>query len=256
MPMRIASAILGCLLATSCATRVPDPLPSGFVRLSQHAPTIAQDIRYFGATNFIGRRIAGYLAAECIATRETGDALLLAQQDVARDGLTLVVFDCYRPARAVADFMQWTQTAGPVDPVWRPAVAKDRLVPDGYIAARSGHSRGSTVDLALARLVPSPGDAVPRESPCARYDADTLDFGTPFDCFDRASATAFEDISPAARVNRDRLVSAMTAAGFRNYAAEWWHFTLVAETNKTVFYDFPVTRRPIKAVRAQSTSSL
>lgn len=242
MPMRIASAFLGCLLATSCATRVPDPLPSGFVRLSQHVPTIVRDIRYFGTTNFIGRRIAGYLAAECIVTREAGDALALAQQDVARDGLTLVVFDCYRPARAVADFMQWTQTPGPADPVWRPNVAKDRLVPEGYIAARSGHSRGSTVDLALARREPSRDDSAPRQSPCARFDALTLDFGTPFDCFDPASATAFAAISPIARANRDRLVTAMAAAGFRNYAAEWWHFTLIDETNRTAFYDFPVTR--------------
>jgi zinc D-Ala-D-Ala dipeptidase len=239
--MRIASAILACALLTSCATRPPQPLPDGFVSLSQHAPSIRQDIRYYGATNFMGRRVAGYLGAECIVTRETGDALARAQQDVAGDGLTLVVFDCYRPARAVADFMAWTQTAGPADPVWRPNVAKDRLVPDGYIAARSGHSRGSTVDLALAKLIPSAQDKAPRVSPCARADTKTLDFGTPFDCFDPASATAYAGISPEARANRDRLVGAMQRAGFRNYAAEWWHFTLTAETNKTEFYDFPVT---------------
>jgi zinc D-Ala-D-Ala dipeptidase len=239
--MRIASAVLVSALLASCATRPPQPLPEGFVRLSQHVPSIRQDIRYYGTTNFMGRRIAGYFGAECIVTRETGDGLARAQQDVAVDGLTLVVFDCYRPARAVADFMAWTQAPGPADPVWRPNVAKDRLVPDGYIAARSGHSRGSTVDLALARLVPSPQDHALRTSPCARSDTQTLDFGTPFDCFDPASATASTAISPDARANRDRLVGAMQRAGFRNYTAEWWHFTLVAETNKTEFYDFPVT---------------
>jgi zinc D-Ala-D-Ala dipeptidase len=216
-------------------------LPEGFVHLSQNVPSIRQDMRYAGRVNFMRVKVVGYQASECIVTRATADALKVAQDVVAGDGLTLVMFDCYRPARAVAAFMQWTQTPGPADPVWRPNVAKDRLVPDGYIAARSGHSRGSTVDLGLARLIPTQADTAMRQSPCAREDSNTLDFGTPFDCFDPASATAFANISPVARSNRDKLVSAMAAAGFRNYAAEWWHFTLVNETNKTEIFDFPVT---------------
>jgi zinc D-Ala-D-Ala dipeptidase len=241
--MRIASALLATTLLVGCATAVPkSQLPDGFLRLSEVAPSIRQDMRYAGATNFIGRPINGYQAPVCILTVPAATALKQAQQALLIQGLTLVVFDCYRPARAVADFMQWTQTPGPADPVWRPNVAKDHLVPDGYIAARSGHSRGSTVDLAIARLVPLRDDRTPRQSPCARADMNTLDFGTPFDCFDPASATAFEAISPAARTNRDILLKAMTNAGFRNYAAEWWHFTLVNETNKTEFFDFPVTR--------------
>ena len=189
----------------------------------------------------MGRKVDGYQAGECIVTRDTAQALKKAQEVLARDGLTLVMFDCYRPARAVADFMAWTQISGPADPEWRPNVAKDRLVPDGYIAARSGHSRGSTVDVGLTRLGLVPLDTEPRTSPCARADMTTLDFGTPFDCFDPMSATAFAGISAIARANRDALQKVMTEAGFRNYAAEWWHFTLVAETNKTDIFDFPVT---------------
>jgi zinc D-Ala-D-Ala dipeptidase len=242
MPMRTASALASCILLIGCVS-IPDPalLPEGFVHLSQVAPTIRQDMRYAGPTNFMGRRVDGYMAAQCIVTRQTGEALGRAQAAFVSQGLTLIMFDCYRPARAVADFMRWTQTPGPADPVWRPNVSKDRLVPDGYIAARSGHSRGSTVDVGLARLTPTPVDTQQRQSPCARADTNTLDFGTPFDCFDPISATASAEISPAARTNRDLLVSTMTVAGFRNYAAEWWHFTLVDEANKSQIFDFPVT---------------
>ncbi len=243
--MRIAKAFAASVLAVGCASVPPSPpMPATFVHLSQVAPTIRQDMRYAGHTNFIGRRIAGYQAAQCIVTRETGQALKRTQEALAKEGLTLVVFDCYRPTRAVADFMQWAAKAGSADPVWRPNVAKDRLVPDGYIAERSGHSRGSTVDLAIARVNPSQSDRDARTSPCARADMNTLDFGTPFDCFDPASATAAADISSVARANRDILLKAMTEAGFRNYSAEWWHYTLVSETNKTEYYDFPVTPVP------------
>ena len=241
--MRIASALLAVTLLTACVTQPPATphLPDGFVHLSVLAPSIRQDMRYAGSTNFMGRKVDSYKAAECIVTRETAQALSLAQDAVRPKGLTLVMLDCYRPARAVADFMRWTQTPGPADPMWRPNVAKDRLVPDGYIAARSGHSRGSTVDVALARLNPLPSDTSARQSPCARADMTTLDFGTPFDCFDPASATAFPTLTPQARINRDILLDAMIKAGFRNYAAEWWHFTLVSERNKTEIFDFPVS---------------
>jgi zinc D-Ala-D-Ala dipeptidase len=246
MLMRIASILLASLVLTGCANWHPQtqPIPSDFIHLSQVAPTIRQKMRYAGTTNFMGRKVDGYQAGACIVTRDTAAGLMKAQEALNRQGFTLVMFDCYRPARAVADFMLWTQTPGPADPVWRPNVAKDRLVPDGYIAARSGHSRGSTVDLGFARMTPTPEDTAPRVSPCARADMTTQDFGTPFDCFDPASATAFAGISPSARTNRDTLLRAMTDAGFRNYSAEWWHFTLVAETNTTTIYDFPVTAAP------------
>lgn len=245
--MRIASALLSATLLVGCTTTAPaPPLPEGFVHLSQVAPSIRRDIRYAGRTNFIGRRVVGYEAAACIVTRPAAEALRVAQDSLQAKGLTLVMFDCYRPARAVADFMLWTQTPGPADPVWRPDLAKDRLVPEGYIAARSGHSRGSTVDVGLARLAPTGADRARRQSPCRRIDTNTIDFGTPFDCFDPASATAFPDISPQARANRDTLTAAMTYAGFRNYSAEWWHFTLINETNKTEFFDFLVTAQPRK----------
>jgi zinc D-Ala-D-Ala dipeptidase len=243
MPMRIAKAFAFSILLAGCATQPPtSTLPEGFVFLKDIAPSIRQDMRYAGKTNFMGRRVNGYEGAHCILTGAAAQGLKRAQDALARQGMTLVVFDCYRPARAVADFMAWTQTAGPVDPVWRPKVPKDRLVPDGYIAARSGHSRGSTVDLGIARLRPLAQNSANRQSPCKRVDRNTVDLGTPFDCFDPASATASLAVSVAAQANRETLLKAMTDAGFRNYSAEWWHYTLINEPFSREIFDFVVPK--------------
>jgi zinc D-Ala-D-Ala dipeptidase len=246
MLTRTVSTLLAVWLCASCASKFESAsaLPDGFVRLSEMAPSIRQDMRYATATNFMGRRILGYESRTCILTIPTALALQRARESLVPRGLTLVVFDCYRPARAVGDFMQWTATPGPADPVWRPNVSKDQLVPQGYIAARSGHSRGSTVDIGIARIAPNSADRARRRSPCARMDPNTLDFGTPFDCFDPVSNTASGQISLEARANRDLLVNTMTAAGFRNYPAEWWHFTLVDEPFPNQIFDFPVSKAP------------
>jgi zinc D-Ala-D-Ala dipeptidase len=244
MLTRIASALLFVSLSTGCVSANHSQnigVPDGFVHLSLVDPTIQQDMRYARTQNFIGRRIAGYEAPECIVTKPTAEALQKAQTALRPSGYTLVMFDCYRPARALADFMAWTATPGPADREWRPGLSKDRLVPDGYIAARSGHSRGSTVDLGLARVAPRDYKQTRRTSPCARMDRNTVDMGTPFDCFHPASATADTSISLVGQANRQVLLAAMTAAGFRNYAAEWWHFTLINEPFPDQYFDFPVT---------------
>jgi zinc D-Ala-D-Ala dipeptidase len=249
MLMRIASAICAIALVCGCAGQSEldaTTLPTGFVYLSQIDPTIVQDMRYAGRENFMGRKVVGYEAPTCIVTRPAAEALSTAQTMLRMQGYSLVMFDCYRPARAVADFMAWTAIPGPADPQWRPELAKDRLVPDGYIAARSGHSRGSTVDLGLRRINPLPADTTRRTSPCARVDPNTLDMGTPFDCFSPASATADTSISLVGQANRQILLKAMLDAGFRNYSAEWWHYTLVGEPHPTEIFDFPVIAVPRK----------
>lgn len=239
--------VLATNFAAACTSLDKAPrtaVADGFVHLSQVDPTIQQDMRYAGSENFMGRKVAGYEAGECIVTRPTADALAKAQTSLRPYGYTLVMFDCYRPAQAVADFMAWTAIPGPADPEWRPGLAKDRLVPDGYIAARSGHSRGSTVDVGLARIEPRTYERTRRTSPCARIDRNTLDMGTPFDCFHPASATADTSVSLVGQANRQVLLTAMTQAGFRNYSAEWWHFTLIGEPHPTQIFDFSVTKRP------------
>ena len=128
-----------------------DALPAGFVRLADVDPSIRQDIRYAGLENFLHRKADGYDAPVCILTRQAAQALSGVQKALASDGLTLVVFDCYRPARAVADMGKWTREGGPPDPQWYPLVKRGDLIAKGYIGELSTHSRGSTVDVAIAR---------------------------------------------------------------------------------------------------------
>jgi D-alanyl-D-alanine dipeptidase len=214
-----------------------DPPPAGFVRLADIAPSIRQDIRYAGQDDFLHRKVNGYDAPVCILTLQAAQALAGVQQAMAAKGLTLVVFDCYRPARAVADMGKWTREGGPPDPQWYPKVRRGDLIAKGYVGELSTHSRGSTVDLAIAR-VGGPSGSKPA---CGAIDADTLDFGTGFDCFDPMSETAHRPLGDEAAANRKLLVDAMRTAGFKNYAREWWHFTLADEPFAKERFDFPVT---------------
>ena len=216
-------------------------LPDGFVHLADVDPTIVQDIRYAQTGNFLGRRVAGYDGASCILTEKAARALAGVQAELAKEQLGLVVFDCYRPAAAVADFVRWAKQGGSTDPRWHPEVRRDRLIREGYIASRSGHSRGSTVDLGIVRLEEK------AKRPAAACGASPsgfpqmVDFGTGFDCFDEASNTASPNVNEEARYNRGLLVRVMDRAGFKNYAAEWWHFTLRDEPHPKKIFDFPVT---------------
>lgn len=219
-----ASTAAGLLLATLPAFAAD--LPAGFVHLADIDPSIRQDIRYAGSANFLGRPVKGYRSGACILTRQAAEALAKVQARLKADGQTLVVFDCYRPKRAVADMVAWAATSDDRDPQWHPNVPRNRLVAEGYLARRSGHSRGSTVDLAIAPL----DDAEAGPDPdCGSQNAGTLDFGTGFDCLDPRSATASRKVPAAARSAREKLVRLMQDAGFRNYSREWWHFTLTDE---------------------------
>lgn len=233
-----ASALAATILVT--ATPLPafaDPLPAGFVRLADIAPSIRQDIRYAGSDDFLHRKVSGYDAPVCILTRQAAQALAGVQMAIAVRGLTLVVFDCYRPARAVADMGEWTREGGPSDPQWYPKVERGDLIAKGYIGELSAHSRGSTVDLAIART-DHPSSTKPA---CGAADADTLDFGTGFDCFDPRSETAHRPLGNDAAANRKLLVDTMRAGGFKNYVREWWHFTLEQEPFAKERFDFSVS---------------
>ena len=238
------------------------PLPDGFVRLSEAAPQIAQEIRYHTAYNFVGAPIDGYLAAECVLTEEAATALAAVADALARDGLGLKVYDCYRPQRAVTHFVRWAndRDATAMKEAFYPEEAKGTLFSRGYIATRSGHSRGSTVDLTLVRRpvaasvrtsYPDPAGPLPRcDRPLStptgpdlqgggRLPEGDLDMGTAYDCLSPAAATDSRAVSAEARRNRGRLRTAMSAGGFRNYAQEWWHYTLRDEPHRT-YFDFPV----------------
>ncbi|MGX5847524.1 M15 family metallopeptidase [Mesorhizobium sp. PL10] len=215
------------------------PLPAGFVRLADVDPSIRQDIRYAGLENFLHRKAQGYDAPVCILTKQAAKALSGVQKELATDGLTLVVFDCYRPARAVADMGKWTREGGPPDPQWYPQVKRGDLTAKGYIGELSTHSRGSTVDVAIAR---SDGKSTSFAT-CGATGAGTLDFGTSFDCFDPASETAHRPLATEAAANRKRLLDAMRAGGFKNYSREWWHYTLGNEPFPKQRFDFSITAK-------------
>lgn len=237
--MRLSHLVAAALLLSGPATAQESALPAGFVHLADIAPAIAQDIRYSGAENFLGRPAQGYDGASCILTEKAARAVARVEEKLAKQGLGLVVFDCYRPKTAVADFVAWAGQDGPPDPRWHPATRRGDLIRHGYIASRSAHSRGSTVDLAI---VARNGRATPPPA-CGAAAPGMLDFGTGFDCFDPASRTASASVSAQARRHRRLLAEAMAQAGFRNYAGEWWHFTLRGEPHPKRAFDFPVTAR-------------
>jgi D-alanyl-D-alanine dipeptidase len=204
-------------------------LPPGFVRIQDVAPQIRQEMRYAGPDNFIGRPIAGYEAADCWLIEAAARALVGASRDAASLGWRLVVYDCYRPERAVADFVAWSK-----DPErqerkaeYYPDFDKADLFELGFIATRSQHSKGTTVDIG-AEAVDASGKVT------------KLDFGTPFDTFAANSATGSTDIPPAAREARAKLVALLAGHGFDNYRKEWWHFTFAVDPAPPS-YDLPIT---------------
>jgi|SRR5579862_773245 len=199
--------------------------PAAFVDVASVVPGLLADIRYAGSHNFVGRPIDGYEAPRCLLTQAAADALAAVARDLASRGLRIKVFDCYRPTRAVANFVRWARDlndiAGKAE--FYPDVDKRTLFRDGYIASQSGHSRGSTTDLTLAQA-----------------DGQGLDMGTPFDFFSPKSWTADRSISAEAHANRMLLATAMRRRGFRRYDKEWWHFTLRGEPFPDTYFDFPV----------------
>ena len=216
--------LAACLAAALPASAAPASEP--FVDARALVPGLVVDMRYAGERNFVGRRIAGYEAPRCLLTRAAAEAVSRAQGALAPRGYGLKVFDCYRPARAVADFVAWARDAGDTrtKAAFYPRVDKRDLFRLGYIAAVSSHARGSTVDLTLVRL----------------SDGAEVDMGTPFDFFDPTSAPGSRLVTAGQRADRARLRAALVQAGFLPYAGEWWHFTLAREPYPRTSFDHPV----------------
>ena len=225
--------LLGLLaVATAAAARSQPTPPAGFVDTAAIAEGLVVDMRYFGEHNFVGERIDGYEQPRCLLTAKAATALAAVAHELAGRGLGLEVFDCYRPARAVAHFMRWARDLSDTrrKAEFYPDVDKRDLFRDGYIAERSGHSRGSTIDLTLVR----------RASGSAAEPGAELDMGTSFDLFSPKSWPSDRSIGVEARRNRALLADAMKRQGFHPYDREWWHFTLAHEPFPSTFFDFPV----------------
>lgn len=228
-------------------------LPGGFVYLRDVDPSIIQDMRYATSNNFVGHRLAGYEAGECVVKREVGIRLKAVQQELARQKLSLKMFDCYRPRRASADMVKWSRNGKetPAERRYNPKIPKADLFRLGYIAAYSGHSTGSALDLTLVDLTADNSakfDPAKLYADCTapvetRAPEGSIDMGTGYDCSDAKSHTASPAITPEQRKWRTTLVAAMRKQGFVNYSKEWWHFSLPGAGGEA--YDFPILpRRP------------
>ncbi|PKD15863.1 peptidase M15 [Salegentibacter salinarum] len=201
-------------------------LPEGFVYLKEQIPDIKLDIRYAGNNNFIGKPVNSYNKPTAILTEEAATALQKAQKDLMAEGYCFKIFDAYRPQTAVNHFIEWARK--PEDTLTKqrfyPEVAKKDLFQLGYIATKSGHSRGSTVDLTII-------DA---------QNGEELDMGSGYDFFGDISHHSTNKITKEQRANRSLLKRIMIKNGFRPYPEEWWHYTLRNEPFPETYFDFPV----------------
>lgn len=202
--LRGAILTLKALCSAALATSTGAAPPPDFVRLADIVPDIRQDIRYAGHANFTGRPVPGYRTPQCWLRREVAEALVAVAKEAQALGYQLIVYDCYRPQRATQAFIAWAADAADqkMKADYYPHIDKRELFAQGYIAKASSHSLGIAVDIAFV----------------------ARDFGTPFDLFDKASATDYPAISDEARKNRDALFALMTKHGFENLPQEWWHF--------------------------------
>ncbi len=216
-------------MTTSYAELADSKLPEGFVFLNEAIPDIEEDIRYYSDHNFIGSPIDGYGSSRAILSLRAAQALQAVQEELGEFGLGLLVFDAYRPQRAVDHFVRWARDIDDqkMKTEFYPDVDKHKLFEKGYIAAKSSHSRGSTVDLTIISLH---GDD---------YSAH-LDMGSPFDFFGPESWPDFPNINTQQRANRMLLFTVMTKHGFQPYPQEWWHFTFINEPFPDSYFDFAI----------------
>ena len=228
---------LGPFLAASlalaeAATERP-ALPDGFVYLDQAIPDLVIELRYATPDNFVGQPVDGYRQAQAVLTAPAAEALAGVQAALRPFGLGLKVFDAYRPQHAVDHFVRWGRDLQDqrAKPEYYPDVAKEDLFKLGYIAARSSHSRGSTVDLTIVYR-----DRAGRVR--------ELDMGSRFDFFGKRSWPANAAIPAAQRAHRMLLQNLMKAHGFVPYDQEWWHFTLRDEPYPDTYFDFTIQGSP------------
>lgn len=257
---RALAALLAAAGAASCSA-APGPTdpqataPRQFVALRDVDATIMEEIRYHTRHNFTGEPVPGYRTPTCLLTRPAAEALHRAQRALLRQERSLKVYDCYRPKRAVDAFVEWSNDADnqTMKREFYPRVDKDRLFSEGYLARRSGHSRGSTVDLTVVELPAGrtrpyrPGqELVPCHAPRKkRFPDNSMDMGTGFDCFDSLSRTLDPRIRGEQRTHRRLLRDTLEREGFVNFPGEWWHYTYRREPFPDTYFDFPVARESL-----------
>ncbi len=201
-------------------------LPPTFVYVQDIIPTIKLDIRYAKTTNFTGKKVTGYLAEKCILTKQTALQLEKIEAELAQNGFCLQIYDGYRPQKAVGNFVKWARDISDtlMKSQYYPKVKKRNLFKEGYIASKSRHSSGSTVDLTIF------SDA----------KNSVLDMGSSYDYFGKESWVNYQNLSKKQKANRIFLQRIMQKYGFRSYPKEWWHFTLKGEPYRNHYFNFDV----------------
>lgn len=230
--IHILSYLITCFLFSLVCTRSyaqtesSEAVPAGFEYIHKIIPDAVYDIRYAGEKNFTGRPVPGYLAETALLTKEALMQLKAAADELRKKGYRLLIYDAYRPQKAVDSFVSWARD--PADTLskseYYPDLPKNQLFPLGYIASRSGHTRGSTIDLTLI-------DAQSEEP---------LDMGSPHDYFGEISHHTTSTVTAEQKSNRELLRTAMVRNGFRSYSKEWWHYTLRHEPYPDTYFDFDV----------------
>lgn len=225
--------------------KIEKRMPDDFVNVEKEIGGIKKDIVYFSGDNFVGRKIKGYNEPVCLLTKSATESLKKVVNILHPMGLTLKLYDCYRPKSAVDDFISWSDEKDnpKIRSIFYPSINKKDILEYGYIAKKSSHSRGSTVDLTIIPIVDDPDWIVLKSSKNKRKNTlprELIDFGTRFDFFDEQSNFTYTDISAQAKSNRLLLRLLMENAGFKGLNTEWWHFTLINEPYPDTYFDFPV----------------
>ena len=214
--------LLSLILCFSAQAR----LEKGFVYCSDWVKPLKVELRYLTPDNFVGGPVDGYQANRCIMTKPAAKALATVASELEPYGLGLKVFDAYRPQKAVNHFVRWARALEKTEMKWKyyPREPKTDLFSKGYIADKSGHSRGSTLDLTLIDL----------------HTGNELDMGSGWDFFGKESWPSYTALTPEQRAHRLLLRRFMMDAGFKPYEQEWWHFTLDKEPYPKDYFDFDV----------------
>lgn len=224
-------------------------LPEGFVYVDEVDPSIKISLRYYGKDNFLGRIVKGYNVNRAIISKSAAHALHKVQKELKKHNLSLLIYDAYRPQQAVNDFIAWSEEDEEQNSNKKwfyPNLDKINLFNAGYIAKKSGHSRGSTVDLTIinqAQEVKIPKYyyvKLPDGQEIPYIEDGSINMGSSFDLLDEVSHTEYTNLSESAKINRKFLRDVMLKYGFENYYKEWWHFTLQNELFTDNYFDFPV----------------
>ncbi len=201
-------------------------LPKGFVYLSTIDNSIRKELRYFTNNNFIGKPIKGYKKNILIVSERAAKALKKIQNELLKDSMSLKVFDAYRPQQAVDHFVEWAKDLNDtlMKKIFYPKVPKKKLFELGFIAEKSGHTRGSSVDLTIIDLKTN----------------EELDMGSIYDFFGIESHPCSKKININQQNNRLFLRTIMMQNNFSPYENEWWHFTLKNEPFSQRYFNFPI----------------